>query len=124
MSRITFFLIAVLTVAGVVAFTATESEHSDEEAAPIFGIKIPPGYRDWRLISVAHEAANLLTTANPPTGRSTRPALPATNLSKLATLSSRATHLNSRTGPADVQQYSFRKTLHSSPRYSNGRRQS
>ena len=59
MSRITFFLIAVLTVAGVVAFTATESEHSDEEAAPIFGIKIPPGYRDWRLISVAHEAANL-----------------------------------------------------------------
>ena len=41
MSRITFFLIAVLTVAGVVAFTAAESEHSDEEAAPIFGIKIP-----------------------------------------------------------------------------------
>jgi hypothetical protein len=59
MSRITFFLIAVLTVAGVVAFTAAESEHSDEEAAPIFGIKIPPGYRDWRLISVAHEAGKL-----------------------------------------------------------------
>jgi hypothetical protein len=56
---IPFFLIAVLTVAGVVAFTATESEHSNKEAAPIFGIKIPPGYRDWRLISVAHEAANL-----------------------------------------------------------------
>ena len=32
---------------------------SDEEAAPIFGIKIPPGYRDWKLISVAHEEGNL-----------------------------------------------------------------
>ena len=30
----------------------------DEAAAPIFGIKIPPGYRDWKLISVAHEAGN------------------------------------------------------------------
>ncbi len=32
------------------------SGQSDGEAAPIFGIKIPPGYRDWKLISVAHEA--------------------------------------------------------------------
>jgi hypothetical protein len=29
------------------------------EAAPIFNIRIFPGYRDWRLISVAHEAGNL-----------------------------------------------------------------
>jgi cytochrome P460 len=29
------------------------------KAAPIFDIKIPPDYRDWRLISVAHEAGNL-----------------------------------------------------------------
>ena len=29
------------------------------DAAPIFGITIPAGYRDWRLISVAHEAGNL-----------------------------------------------------------------
>ena len=29
------------------------------EADPIFGIKIPPGYRDWKLISVAHEEGNL-----------------------------------------------------------------
>src|ERR1700759_5002908 len=28
-------------------------------AAPIFGVKIPPGYRDWRLISVAHEEGKL-----------------------------------------------------------------
>jgi hypothetical protein len=29
------------------------------ESARIFGGKLPPGYRDWRLISVAHEAGNL-----------------------------------------------------------------
>jgi len=28
-------------------------------AAPVFGIKIPPKYRDWRLISVAHEEGSL-----------------------------------------------------------------
>jgi hypothetical protein len=52
-------LVAVAAVAGVVAFTAPASGHADEEAAPIFGVKIPPGYRDWRLISVAHEEGNL-----------------------------------------------------------------
>ena len=30
-----------------------------DEASPIFGVKIPAGYRDWRLISVAHEEGNL-----------------------------------------------------------------
>ena len=30
-----------------------------DEASPIFVEKIPPGYRDWRLISVAHEEGNL-----------------------------------------------------------------
>ena len=34
-------------------------DRADEEAAPIFVTKIPPGYRDWRLISVAHEEGNL-----------------------------------------------------------------
>jgi Cytochrome P460 len=59
MRRIAFLLVAVATVAGVVASTAPPSGHADEEAAPIFGVKIPPGYRDWRLISVAHEEGNL-----------------------------------------------------------------
>jgi hypothetical protein len=27
---------------------------SDGAAAPIYGIKLPEGYRDWRLIAVAH----------------------------------------------------------------------
>jgi hypothetical protein len=32
---------------------------SDEAASPIYGVKIPAGYRDWKLVNVGHEAANL-----------------------------------------------------------------
>ena len=59
MRRIFFVLVAVVALAGMVADMAPASGQSDEEAAPIFGIKIPPGYRDWSLISVAHEAGDL-----------------------------------------------------------------
>ena len=47
--------IAVCPVA-LITFAATQME---DEAVPIFGIKMPPGYRDWRLISVAHEEGDL-----------------------------------------------------------------
>jgi hypothetical protein len=59
MRRIVFVLIAVVALPGVVAYMAPASGEADGEAAPIFGVKIPPGYRDWRLISVAHEEGNL-----------------------------------------------------------------
>src|ERR1700691_2603070 len=59
MRRISFWLVAIASVAGVLASTAPLSGRADEEAVPIFGIKIPPGYRDWRLISVSHEAGSL-----------------------------------------------------------------
>ena len=59
MRRIAFLLVAVVALAGVVAYMAPASGQADGEAAPIFVIKIPPGYRDWRLISVAHEEGNL-----------------------------------------------------------------
>src|SRR6266487_5429177 len=59
MRRIAFLLAAVATVAGLVASVAAVSGRTDEEPAPIVGITIPPGYRDWRLISVAHEEGNL-----------------------------------------------------------------
>src|SRR5262249_36990690 len=60
MKRITFLLIAVATLAGAAVFTATESRHAAaQEAAPIFVKKIPPGYRDWKVVSVAHEAGEL-----------------------------------------------------------------
>src|SRR5579863_1208509 len=59
MKRIAFSLVAVLTVAGIVAFSPRASGRDDGEAAPIFGIRIYRGYRDWRLISVAHEEGSL-----------------------------------------------------------------
>jgi Cytochrome P460 len=48
---------AVAAVAGVVAYVVSASGQSDGEPAPIYGIKIPSGYRDWPLISISHLAA-------------------------------------------------------------------
>ena len=58
MKRIAYLLVAVVAVA-VVASLEPASGYADGEAAPIFGVKIPPRYRDWKLISVAHEEGNL-----------------------------------------------------------------
>jgi putative ABC transport system permease protein len=55
----TFLLVTVVTAVGAVAFMAPASGRADGEAAPIFVTKIPPGYRDWRLMSVAHEEGEL-----------------------------------------------------------------
>ena len=52
MKRIAFALLGVGALAGAVAITAPVSGQSDDEAAPIYGIKLPQGYRDWRLIAV------------------------------------------------------------------------
>jgi hypothetical protein len=59
MRGIAYLLGAVVALTGVVVYMAHASGNADGEAAPIFGVKIPPGYRDWRLISVAHEEGNL-----------------------------------------------------------------
>ena len=56
--RITFLLVVVATLF-VVAFITPASRRADQEAAPIFVTKIPSGYRDWKLISVAHEEGTL-----------------------------------------------------------------
>jgi Cytochrome P460 len=54
MKRMIFLLVAVAMMAGGVASTTIGTKHTDQEAAPIYGIKIPPGYRDWRMISIAN----------------------------------------------------------------------
>jgi Cytochrome P460 len=59
MRPIVFVLAAIGVLAGVVADMAPASGQAEGEADPVFGIKIPPGYRDWRLISVAHEEGSL-----------------------------------------------------------------
>lgn len=56
---ISLLLLAVATL-GIVMFAATASRHvTAQEPIPTFVKQIPPGYRDWRLISVAHEEGNL-----------------------------------------------------------------
>ncbi len=53
MKRIAFLLVAVAIVAGVVVSGApTSGAASENAAAPIYGITIPPGYRDWKMIAV------------------------------------------------------------------------
>src|SRR5580704_4000073 len=52
-------LSAVVALAGVVVYMAQATGDAAGEAAPIFGIQIPTGYRDWKLISVAHEEGSL-----------------------------------------------------------------
>ncbi len=59
MKRIAFLLVAVATVIVAVATAAPRSARADRQVPPLFGIKIYPGYRDWRLVSVAHEAGSL-----------------------------------------------------------------
>ena len=59
MSRLVFVLAAGAALAAALPYMPPASGQSDGDAAPIFGGKIPPGYRDWRLISVAHEAGSL-----------------------------------------------------------------
>jgi hypothetical protein len=55
MTRFAFLMVAVVTVGGIVACMSPARGHAQEEAAPVFVTTIPPGYRDWKLISVARE---------------------------------------------------------------------
>jgi hypothetical protein len=55
MKRIGYMLIAVLALIGAIAYGSLELAHADGAAGPVLGGILPAGYRDWRLISVAHE---------------------------------------------------------------------
>jgi hypothetical protein len=53
-------LIVVAALVGAAAFTLTTSRYAAaQEAAPVFVKKVPAGYRDWKVVSVAHEAGDL-----------------------------------------------------------------
>ena len=58
MKHFTFFLVAVATMASLVALISPAAGHADGEPAP-FVTEIPQGYRDWKWISSAHEEGNL-----------------------------------------------------------------
>jgi hypothetical protein len=53
-----FLVIAAVAVAGVLVHTARATGQAGGEVAPAFVKKIPDGYRDWKLVSVAHEAGS------------------------------------------------------------------
>ena len=46
-------------MAAALAFMVPTSGYSSDEAAPIYVSKLPAGYRDWKLVSVAHEGGPL-----------------------------------------------------------------
>ena len=52
MRRIAYLTAVTAAMAGGILYVASASGQADGDAAPIYGIKIPSGYRDWRLISV------------------------------------------------------------------------
>lgn len=59
MNRIVLASAAALTLAGLTVFVGLPFRHSDQSGGAITEGKIPAGYRDWGLISVAHEEGNL-----------------------------------------------------------------
>ena len=56
MRRIRLFLVSAAMLAGAIASLAPGTGQADQE---IYVTKIPSGYRDWRLVSVAHEEGQL-----------------------------------------------------------------
>ena len=59
MRGLAYLLVAVAAVTCGLVYMGRASADAGGEAAPIFGVTLPPGYRDWKLISVAHEEGDL-----------------------------------------------------------------
>jgi cytochrome P460 len=59
MKRIAFLMLAAMTAAGLGVSIVPTAGHADATATPIYVTKIPAGYRDWKLVSVAHEEGAL-----------------------------------------------------------------
>lgn len=59
MKLIAALLAAILLLAGRYTNVAPPSRQDAGGADSVYDIKIPAGYRDWRLISVAHEEGNI-----------------------------------------------------------------
>jgi cytochrome P460 len=59
MRRIGYMLGVAIALAGGFAYMNLAPAHADGSATAFFADKIPAGYRDWKLISVAHEEGSL-----------------------------------------------------------------
>jgi hypothetical protein len=56
MIRISLLVLAAAITAASIQLAVGAA---DEAISPIYGVRIPSGYRDWTLVNVGHEAANL-----------------------------------------------------------------
>jgi hypothetical protein len=52
MKRLAFLLVALATFGAIVAYMPRASGQSDGDSSPIYGVKIPAGFRDWKVIAV------------------------------------------------------------------------
>jgi hypothetical protein len=59
MRRTSLWVVAAVIVACFIASLPFTAGRADDDSSPIYGVKIPEGYRDWKLISVAHEEGDL-----------------------------------------------------------------
>lgn len=59
MRKSAHLLAGLAVLVGVVACMGHAPAQANGEASPFVAIKLPPDYRDWKLISVAHEAGSL-----------------------------------------------------------------
>lgn len=49
---------AAMAMGGAVVYITPATGEADGDASPLFGVELPRGYRDWKLISIAHEEGN------------------------------------------------------------------
>lgn len=59
MKRKSALIIAAATLGSAVAYLAATSGRADESSTPAYVTRIPAGYRDWKVVSIAHEEGNL-----------------------------------------------------------------
>jgi hypothetical protein len=59
MKRIGYCVVGIVALAGGITYMSVVPARADGAAAPAFDVKLPAGYRDWKLISVAHEEGKL-----------------------------------------------------------------
>src|SRR5688500_16518434 len=58
-SKVVLLPTTAMLAAGVVLMTSACGGAAAAERAPVSGVTLPAGYRDWKLISVAHEEGDL-----------------------------------------------------------------
>jgi Cytochrome P460 len=51
-------LLRCVAAAGAIALMVPTDGGADDDSSPIFGVRIPAGYRQWELIAPSHEAGN------------------------------------------------------------------